>query len=138
MFIAIVQIPMEKRPRDAAVEAAAKSAPTYTALGAKGLLRKYYLNGEAGGGGVYLWNSEAAARAWYTPEWEKRMEAAFGARPTVTYYDNHVVVDNVAGAVRVEESLSSGPRASGSLMNLSEPEARGPKEHEIRRWHAKA
>ena len=37
MFVAIVQIPMTKRPRDAAVEAARKSAPTYTALGAKGL-----------------------------------------------------------------------------------------------------
>ena len=36
MFIAIVQIPMAKRPRDAAVAAAAKSAPTYTALGANG------------------------------------------------------------------------------------------------------
>ncbi len=93
---------MAKRPRDAAVEAAAKSAPTYTALGAKGLVRKYYLNGEAGGGGVYLWSSGAAARAWYTPDWEKRMEAAFGARLVVTYYDNHVVVDNEAGAVRVE------------------------------------
>jgi hypothetical protein len=80
-----------------------KSAPTYTALGAKGLLRKYYLNGEAGGGGVYLWDSEAAARAWYTPDWEKRMEAAFGARPTVTYYDNHVVVDNETGKVKIEE-----------------------------------
>lgn len=102
MFIAIVQIPMAKRPRDAAVAAAAKSAPTYTALGAKGLLRKYYLNGEAGGGGVYLWTSEAEARAWYTPEWENRMEAAFGARPTVTYYDNHVVVDNEAGKVQIE------------------------------------
>ena len=101
MFVAIVQIPMSKRPRDAAVAAAAKSAPTYTALGAKGLVRKYYLNGEAGGG-VYLWESEAAARAWYTPEWEKRMEAAFGAKPKVTYYDNHVVVDNEAGKVRVE------------------------------------
>ena len=42
MFIAIVQIPMAKRPRDAAVEAAATSAPTYTALGAKGLLKKHY------------------------------------------------------------------------------------------------
>ena len=103
MFVAIVQIPMTKRPRDAAVEAARKSAPTYTALGAKGLVRKYYLNGEAGGGGVYLWESEAAARAWYTPEWEKRMEAAFGVKPTVTYYDNHVVVDNEAGNVRVED-----------------------------------
>ena len=102
MFIAIVQIPMAKRPRDAAVAAAGKSAPIYTALAAKGLLRKYYLNGDAGGGGVYLWESEAAARAWYTPDWEKRMEAAFGARPAVTYYDNHVVVDNEAGQVRVE------------------------------------
>jgi hypothetical protein len=104
MFIAIVQIPMPKRPRDAAVEAAAKSAPTYTALGAKGLLKKYYLNGEPGGGGVYLWASEAAARAWYTLEWEKRMEAAFGARPIVTYYDNHVVVDNEAGQVRIDNA----------------------------------
>ena len=57
MFIAIVQIPMAKRPRDAAVEAAAKSAPTYTAL---------------------------------------------GARPTVTYYDNYVVVDNETGKVHVD------------------------------------
>ena len=104
MFVAIVQIPMPKRPRDAAVEAARKSAPTYTALAAKGLLTKYYLNGEAGGGGAYLWASEAAARAWYTPEWEARMEAAFGARPIVTYYDNHVVVDNEAGQVRIENA----------------------------------
>jgi hypothetical protein len=79
MFIAIVQIPMAKRPRDAAVEAAAKSAPTYTALAAKGLVKKYYLNGEAGG-----------------------VEAAFGARPTVTYYDNRVVVDNETGKVHVD------------------------------------
>ena len=102
MFIAIVQIPMTRRPREAAVSAAAKSAPTYTALGAKGLLKKYYLNGDAGGGGVYLWESEAAARAWYTSEWEKRMETAFGDRPKVTYYDNHVVVDNESGKVKVE------------------------------------
>ena len=31
------------------------------------------------------------------------MEAAFGAKPTVTYYDNHVVVYNEAGDVRVED-----------------------------------
>jgi heme-degrading monooxygenase HmoA len=101
MFVAIVQIPMTKRSRDEAVASATKTAPTYTALKAKGLIRKYYLNGETGGGGVYLWESEAAARAWYTPEWEKRVEAAFGGKPTVTYYDNHVVVDNEAGKVNV-------------------------------------
>lgn len=102
MFIAIVQIPMSKRSRDEAVASATKTAPTYSALKAKGLIRKYYLNGEAGGGGVYIWQSEAAARAWYTPEWEKRVEAAFGCKPTVTYYDNHVVVDNETEAVVVE------------------------------------
>jgi hypothetical protein len=104
MFIAIVQIPMTKRDREAAVASARSTAPTYTALKAKGLVRKYYLNGEAGGGGVYLWQSEAAARAWYTPDWEKRVEAAFGAKPTVTYYDNHVVVDNETDEVRVEDA----------------------------------
>ena len=36
------------------------------------------------------------------PDWEKRMAAAFGATPKVTYYDNHVVVDNETGKVRVE------------------------------------
>ena len=102
MFVAIVQISMTKRSRDEAVASATKTAPTYSALKAKGLIRKYYLNGEAGGGAVYLWESEAAARAWYTPDWEKRVEAAFGGKPKVTYYDNHVVVDNQADAVRVE------------------------------------
>src|SRR3990167_1524911 len=106
MFVAIVQIPMSKRPREAAVEAARKSAPTYTALRAKGLVRKYYLNGQAGGGGVYLWESEAAARAWYTPECEKRMEAAFGAKAAVTYYDNHVVVDKDRKSTRLNSSHS--------------------------------
>jgi hypothetical protein len=60
MFVAIVQIPMARRPREAAVDSAR------------------------------------------TPDWEKRMEAAFGARPVVTYYDNHVIVDNEAGKVRIE------------------------------------
>ena len=37
------------------------SAPTF--LGKKGLIRKYYLNGDEGGGGVYLWESKEAAEA---------------------------------------------------------------------------
>jgi len=32
------------------------------------------------------------------------MEAAFGARPIVTYYENHVVVDNETGQVRIENA----------------------------------
>ena len=99
MLIAIVQIPGVKRSEADAIAAARGTAPTYTDM--PGLKRKYYLNGDAGGGGVYLWESRAAAEAWYDEGWADRMEERFGARPTLTYYENHVVVDNDAGEVRV-------------------------------------
>jgi hypothetical protein len=59
MSIAIVQIPMTKRSCDAAIEAAQKIAPTYTALAAKGRPRKCHIDGEAGGCGVFLSESVA-------------------------------------------------------------------------------
>ena len=102
MIVAIVQIPMPRRSRADAIASAEKTAPTYVDLGGKGLIRKYYLNGDAGGRGVYLWSSLQAAKAWYTPEWETRVAAQFGAKPTVTYYENYVVVDNESREVRVE------------------------------------
>lgn len=100
MFIAIVQIPVSKRGKEDAIAAGKASAPAF--FGAKGLIRKYYLNGDEGGGGVYLWESREAAEAWYNDEWWVRMEKGFGVRPKLTYYDNHVVVDNEAGEVRIE------------------------------------
>ena len=103
MIIAIVQIPMPRRPRAAAIEAQTKSAPTFRALADKGLLRKDYLNGDAGGGGVYYWTSRAAAEAWYTPEWLSKAKASFGAEPVITYYETYVTVDNVSGQTIVRE-----------------------------------
>lgn len=100
MFIAIVQIPIEKRSKEDAIKAARGSAPTFVA--APGLIRKYYLNGDAGGGGVYLWESRAAAEAWYNDEWWVKAEKNFGVRPTLTYYDNYVVIDNEADEVRID------------------------------------
>ncbi|MDF1855734.1 hypothetical protein [Pseudooceanicola sp.] len=101
MFIAIVQIPGVLRSEEVAIEAARKSVPTYVDM--PGLKRKYYLNGEAGGGGVYLWESREAAEAWYDADWATNMEKRFGARPTLTYYDNYVVVDNDADEVRIND-----------------------------------
>ncbi len=100
MFIAIVQIPGAKRSKEDAIAAGKASAPTF--LGMKGLIRKYYLNGDEGGGGVYLWESREAAEAWYNDDWAPNMEKRFGVRPTLTYYDNHLVVDNATDEVRVE------------------------------------
>lgn len=101
MLIAIVTIPTSgKRSREQAIAAGKASAPTY--VGLKGLLRKDYLNGDEAGGGVYLWESREAAEAWYNEDWWPWMEERFGVRPTLTFYDHHVSVDNQAGEVRVD------------------------------------
>ena len=100
MFIAIVQIPGAKRSKEKAVEAGKGSAPMY--LGMKGLIRKYYLNGDEGGGGVYLWQSREAAEDWYNDDWWPMMEKRFGVRPTLTFYDNHVILDNASGELRID------------------------------------
>jgi hypothetical protein len=104
MIIAVVQIPMPQRPRDAAIAAQTKSAPTFRALGAQGLLRKDFLNGETGGGGVYTWSSRAAAEAWFSPAWRAEAKERFGAEPIITYYESYVTVDNIKGETIVRDS----------------------------------
>jgi hypothetical protein len=100
MFIAIVQIPGVERSREEAITAGMNSVGKFA--GMDGLNRKYYLNGENGGGGVYIWESREKAEAFYNEDWFPMMEKAFGVRPTLTFYDNYVVVDNLAGEVRVD------------------------------------
>lgn len=63
--------------------------------GCPGLLRKHYLLGEGGtvGGGVYLWETKAAAEAVYNEVWRERLTERFGASPTVEYFESPVTVD---------------------------------------------
>lgn len=107
MLIAIVQIAGLERSPEEAVASARVSVPTFAGL--PGLKTKFFLNGEAGGGGVYLWETRAAAEAWYTDEWAQKIEARFGGRPTVTFYDNYVVLDNDAGELRVNGAAEPLP-----------------------------
>ena len=58
--IVVVQFPVPKRSHEQAIASGTSTAPTYRGLGEKGLIRKDYLNGDAGTGGVYLWESRAA------------------------------------------------------------------------------
>jgi Putative mono-oxygenase ydhR len=73
------------------------SAPKYQNL--PGLIRKYYIRSEDGriAGGVYLWQSRQAAERVYDGEWRARVEKPYGAKPTITWFDSPVVVDNLAG-----------------------------------------
>jgi hypothetical protein len=106
--IVVVQFDLPKRSEDDAIKGGASTAPTYRDLGKKGLIRKDYLNGDAGTGGVYLWESRAAAEAWFTAERLAELTRRFGARPRLTWYDTHVTVDNLRGETRVNGKALAG------------------------------
>ena len=111
MFIAIVQLPGVARSKEEAITSGLASSSKFS--GMDGLQTKYYLNGKAGGGGVYIWESREKAEAFYTDDWYPAMEKIFGVRPVVTFYDNYVVVDNDAGEVRVEgQAVDPGEAAA--------------------------
>jgi hypothetical protein len=67
--------------------------------GLQGLVRKYYLRSEDGrrAGGVYLWETRAAAEAAYNGEWKARVKQLYGSEPEITWFDTPVIVDNQAG-----------------------------------------
>ncbi|MEO3430811.1 YdhR family protein [Pelagibius sp. CAU 1746] len=69
--------------------------------GHPGLIRKYYLYDEAAGtaGGAYLWESRAAAEALYTDVWRETVSERYGGRPTITWFEAPIVLDNAAGEV---------------------------------------
>ena len=97
MIVAIVRFAL---PAPVSLEEAARmfesSAPKYQGL--PGLVRKYYIRAEDGrsAGGVYLWESRAAAEAVYNGEWRDRVAALYGSQPSVEFLDCPVVVDNAA------------------------------------------
>jgi hypothetical protein len=99
--IVIVQFDLPKRTEEQAVKGGTSSAPIYRNLATKGLIRKDYINGDAGTGGVYLWDSRASAEAWFTQARIAELTERFGARPRLTWYDTHVTVDNLAHETRV-------------------------------------
>lgn len=102
MIIAFVQIPLEgpKRPHDAVIAQSVESTKIFRDV--KGLRRKYYLNSEAGGGGIYEFETREDAEAWFHDGWADWMEGRFGVRPVLTLFDNPVVLDNERGEVRVD------------------------------------
>jgi heme-degrading monooxygenase HmoA len=99
MITAVVQFAL---PKPISLEEAARTfestAPKYKNL--PGLIRKYYLRSEDGrrAGGVYLWETKAAAEAVYNAEWKARVEQVYGSTPEIAWFDTPVIVDNLTGA----------------------------------------
>jgi len=99
----IVSIVTFKLPNRWTVEEAAavfrSTAPKY--LGKAGLVRKHYYITEAGdrAGGIYFWESKAAAEACYTREWKAMVTEKYGAPPDILYAEVPVSVDNLAKVI---------------------------------------
>lgn len=102
MIIALVQIPLEGPKRDTQMVIDQSLASTRIFHDVKGLRRKYYLNCETGGGGVYEFATRADAEAWFNDGWADWMQGRFGVRPTLTLFDSPVVLDNEKAEVRVQ------------------------------------
>ena len=100
MITSIVQF---KLPQPISCEKARElfsaTAPNYREI--DGLIRKYYTLSLDGGtaGGVYLWNSQEDAERLYTAEWKQFIFDKYGAKPSVTYFESPVVVDNAIGDI---------------------------------------
>lgn len=109
MIIALVQIPLPGPKRDHDLVAAQSVEATRIFHAVKGLRRKYFLNSEQGGGGIYEFATREDALAWFNDGWADWMEGRFGVRPTLTLFDNPVVLDNETGEVRVDGAPVTPP-----------------------------
>ena len=89
--------------RDEARRTFLSTAPKYQ--GVPGLVRKiYYFSQEENTvGGIYLWNSRAAADAMHNESWKAFVREKYGTEPSVTYLDTPVVVDNVTHEILTDE-----------------------------------
>ncbi|MGD8645793.1 MAG: YdhR family protein [Desulfobacterales bacterium] len=104
MITALVQIKLpEPMAKDKAKDVFAGTAPKYREV--TGLIRKYYLLSEDGAtaGGVYLWKSREAAEQLYTDDWKTFILQKYGTKPSVTYFDSPVIVDNLVGKIIMDE-----------------------------------
>lgn len=109
MIIAIVQIPLNgpKRDTDFVTAQSVEAAKIFRDV--KGLNRKYFLNGDSGGGGIYEFATKEEADAWFNDEWSDWMKSRFGVRPTLTIYHCPVVLDNELKEVRVGGTPITSP-----------------------------
>jgi hypothetical protein len=100
MIVAIVTFKLPKRWSVAqATEVFRSTAPKY--LGKPGLVRKHYYLSEGGNraGGIYLWETKAAAEACYSQEWRAMVAEKYGVEPDIQYAEVPVSVDNVSHAI---------------------------------------
>ena len=73
--------------------------------GVPGLIRKQFIYAEDGwAGGVYLWQSRADAKAFYTGPWLQGIRERYGMDPQIKYFHTACVTDNSVEAVLLPDA----------------------------------
>ena len=101
MIIAFVHIPLlcPKRDIEEVTRQSVEATPFFKDI--PGLRRKYFLNSDTGGGGIYEFETLDAAQAFFDENWSDWMLSRFGVRPSLTIFENPVILDNEQGEVRI-------------------------------------
>ena len=74
-----------------------KIAPDF--LKAPGFLRKQFICRKEGdiAGGVYMWECQAAAEAFYSGPWREGIRARYGNDPRIQYFETVALTDKATG-----------------------------------------
>lgn len=102
MIITIVTFRLAK-PWTAAEATAVFSSTAPKYLGKNGLIRKHYFLSDGGdrAGGIYLWETRAAADTCYAGEWRAIVAEKYGVEPEIQYVEVPVSVDNLLGIIHI-------------------------------------
>ena len=81
----------------------ARIAPDF--LGVPGFVRKQFICRRDGkeAGGAYMWESQAAAEAFYTGPWVEGIRARYGCEPRISYYETVAIADKASGTAGAVE-----------------------------------
>ncbi len=79
-------------PRAKVEEGILASVPTYQKV--LGLIRKTFTLNDDSYGGMYVFESRAAAEAWFTADFIAKVKARGGGDPQILYFDSSVQIDN--------------------------------------------
>ena len=70
-----------------------------------GLIRKQFIYAENGwAGGVYLWETRAAAEAFYTGPWLDGIRERYGMNPRIRFFETACITDSAIGAVLLPDA----------------------------------
>jgi len=88
----LVEIPVPAGvSRAQLVDAFEQAVPTYRTV--PGLLRKQFTLSDRGTfGGVYLWQDEASARAWFDVVWQARVRRTYGQDAKIEWFDTPILL----------------------------------------------